>query len=159
MGAEQKTDSPFDLLLEELTKTSFGNTAANSTPEKTDFKFDSLLKSNNKRKADRFNATGQIEIYNEDGSLLSNAVLRNISQTGLAVEMYPVDIDPLTTVYVNVASKGGNFGKLQAKVQWVKPVADHPSNHKQMGINITEADEELKTKYAAFVKMLATVKR
>ena len=158
MGAQPKGDSPFELLLEDLTKTNFGN-AVTTAAEKPDFKFDALLKSNNKRRDTRINVTGQVEIYKEDGSLLSNAVLRNISNSGMAVELYPIEVNPLTTVYISVCGKGGNFGRLQAKVQWLKPVPDHPCQHKQMGINITEADEDLKTKYAAFVKALSVVKR
>jgi hypothetical protein len=159
MGAAPKGDSPFELLLEEMTRTNYGSSATDHGSGKSDFNFASLLKNNNKRKDTRINATGQVELYNEDGSLLSNAVLRNISHSGMAVELYPVEVAAQSTVYVNLAGKGGNFGKLKAQVQWINSVPEHPHQHKQMGIAITESDEDLKAKYAQFVKLITTVKR
>jgi hypothetical protein len=149
--------SPFDQLLEDVTNPgskSFDEVTNTGTQSKTNFKFDSLLKSNNQRQSKRVNATGFVIIYNEVGEVLTKAVLRNVSATGIAAEMYPVSIKTGSDVLVEISSVTSNLGRIKCKVLWIEPIEDHPKNHKMIGLNIVEGETENKKKFEAFVKTL-----
>ncbi len=158
MGTNSK--GPFDLLLEEITSPNiknFGETNS-GTQTKTNFKFDSLLKANNQRKDKRINATGFVEIFDEESKLVGRAVLRNVSASGIAVETHPCSLFQGAIVFVSISGHGIGLGKLKCKVQWMAKVEGNPANI-SIGFNVEDMAGEAKIKFEQFVKTVAVAKK
>ncbi len=165
---KKQGEGPFDLLLEEITRAGQKSFSVQTEPTVTQtgtstsagkLNFGNLLKSNNKRKNDRINTTGFVNVYDETGKPITRGVLRNVSPGGFGIESYNVQLKPQTKVIVDISGTGVVLGKFNCIVSWITPIEDHPENHKQIGFNIAGAGPEIKAKFEQFVSSLKVAKR
>ena len=152
---------PFDLLLEEITRTSQSSIYNDKTQtgQISQLNFSGLLKSNNKRKDSRIKTTGFVVIYDgKTSKTLARGVLRNISLTGFGIESYPIDLNSKDKVYVEISGGGEILGKFQCHVSWVATLDDHPQKHKMIGFDIASNSLEFKQRFQKFVNSLKSPK-
>lgn len=155
--SKKQGNGPFDLLLEELTKTTHTSASEQtSTSSRLSFKFNSLLKSNNKRKEIRINATGFVALYDETGKAIARGVLRNASSGGFGIESFPINLTTHQNVYVEISGLGESLGKFKCKVSWITNIENHPDNYKMIGFDISSNTQEFKNKFQKFVNTLTT---
>lgn len=144
-----KPKSPFNLLLEEVTKTK--TTSALS--------FKGLLRSHNKRAQDRVRINGYVEIYSADTKkILTRAALRNVSPGGLGLESLPVELEPNTKVIIVMTGLSEEFGALKCTVSWIASIDNHPKNYKMIGLSLDNNGPEFRVKFLSFIKSLSAAK-
>ncbi|MGZ3690992.1 MAG: hypothetical protein ACXVAX_05800 [Pseudobdellovibrio sp.] len=162
-------DRPFDLLLEEITKTtsdkSFDKqqeatrTHTGTGTSAGKLNFGSLLKSNNKRRNDRIATTGFVNIFDETGKPLTRGVLRNISPGGFGIECYAAKLPPKTKIIAEISGTGVVLGKFFCIVSWTEILPDSPEKSMLVGFDISTTDKAIKVKFEQFVSSLKVAKR
>lgn len=148
--SSKKTENPFNLILEEINN---GKTKASPS-----LNFGSLLKSNNKRNEIRTKAYGHIDIYNDEGKLVTKAVLRNVSPGGVGLEILPVAFKPQMKVQIEFGGAISEFGKVRCAVSWVASIDNHINKHKMIGLKFESTSAAFRAKMETFIRSLSAIK-
>ena len=159
--AKEKNDDPFNLILEEMTKTQTVTVTKTMTKTgvQTGLNFGSLLKSNDKRREIRSKTSGYVDIYITEAKGLTRAVLRNVSPGGVGLEIFPVQLLPNMKVVIEMSGIGEDFGRLNCSVSWVASIDGHPKNHKMIGLKFDDNGPKFKAKFEKYIQSLTAVKR
>lgn len=148
--ATKKNENPFTLILEEMQS---GQTKSGSAHN-----FRNLLKSNNKRIETRTNVFGHVDVFDDDGKLLTRAVMRNVSPGGLGLEILPVVLTPQMTVYIEIGGAGADLGRVKCSVSWVASIDKHARKHKMIGLRFESKSAAFKVKLEKFIGSLSLIK-
>jgi len=120
----EDAENPFELLLEEI-----------ETPvAPIDLKSKVSERANN-RSGERQKLTGSASIFDSNQKLITMAVLRNLSPTGVGFEVHPVLLAAKSEVFVEFHNTGINLGQIRAKIEWTAVIEGHPKHHKLVGLS------------------------
>lgn len=136
-------ENPFELLLEEI-----------DTPIKpVDLKSIASDRGEN-RHGQRQNLVGSATIYDLQQKLITKAVLRNLSPTGVGFEVHPVMITPKSEVLVEFHNTGISLGQIKCKIEWTAVIEGHPKYHKMVGLSFLKLPALSQKKLDDFLESL-----
>jgi hypothetical protein len=106
-----------------------------------------ILQKTDKREAStRFKIDdGHAVIYNQSGKILCKAELKNISLTGVGVELLSLDLARGAMAIIDLEVKGLiKILSVKCTFQWLSPMKGHPKNHVLAGFKFINLNPQAK---------------
>ncbi len=139
----EDADDPFALLLEEI----------DNPIAPVDLKSKASERSES-RQGQRQNLMGSATIYDLQQKMITKAVLRNLSPTGVGFEVHPVMLAAKSEVLVEFHNTGISMGQIHCKIEWTAVMEGHPKYHKMVGLSFLKLPALSQKKLTDFLESL-----